>query len=331
MKYSLYQRGQTWWVTANVDGVRVRQSTGTGDRKLAERRAQEMVQDAREGREDWSLGRALERTAAVRWDGTRGEETALVNAQAAVDYYGAGTSVDTISTARLDDYVEHLKRLGNSNGTINRKLSALSAILRTAHERGGLRTMPKVPRLKEGVGRLRWLSEAEERDLLRVLGQLGRDEELRLTVFLLDTGLRLGEALRLEVRDVPAGAGTGVVHVWESKADKPRSVPLTRRAAEAVPGGRVGRVWRITKSRYWHNLRRAMTLARIEGASIHTLRHTFASRLVQKGVPLASIQALLGHKCITTTMRYAHISDANLADAVAVLEERAGPDLRRVK
>ncbi len=74
-----------------------------------------------------------------------------------------------------------------------------------------------------------------------------------------------------------------------------------------------------------------MAVAGIEDASAHTLRHTFASRLVQKGVNLAHIQALLGHKSITTTMRYAHISSDNLRDAVDVLEERPTPALRRVK
>jgi site-specific recombinase XerD len=52
---------------------------------------------------------------------------------------------------------------------------------------------------------------------------------------------------------------------------------------------------------------------------IHSLRHTFASRLVQRGVELQVVAKLLGHRSILTTMRYAHLAPQNLADAVKVL------------
>ena len=52
----------------------------------------------------------------------------------------------------------------------------------------------------------------------------------------------------------------------------------------------------------------------------HTLRHTFASHLVMRGVPLAAVQKLLGHAGIKTTMRYAHLSPSITLDAVRVLD-----------
>jgi len=174
--------------------------------------------------------------------------------------------------------------------------------------------------MREGPGRIRWLTEAEEVALLGTLRQTGKYEAHQLTVFLLDTGLRLGEALRLGPGDLAGDK----VHVWETKADKPRTVPLTKRAMLAAWGA-------ISKDSYQHTLARAMTLAGIEGASAHTLRHTFASRLVQRGVGIPEVQALLGHKSIQTTMRYAHLSSDNLRDAVGVLEDRVAPTLRRVK
>ena len=53
----------------------------------------------------------------------------------------------------------------------------------------------------------------------------------------------------------------------------------------------------------------------------HALRHTFASRLVRKGVPLHVVSKLLGHKRLQETDRYAHLCEENLSDAVQVLEE----------
>ncbi|MDD2785541.1 MAG: tyrosine-type recombinase/integrase [Patescibacteria group bacterium] len=52
----------------------------------------------------------------------------------------------------------------------------------------------------------------------------------------------------------------------------------------------------------------------------HVLRHTFASRLVSEGVPLNEVMRLMGHSCITTTMRYAHFAPSKLHESIRVLE-----------
>lgn len=59
----------------------------------------------------------------------------------------------------------------------------------------------------------------------------------------------------------------------------------------------------------------------------HTLRHSFASRLVAAGVPLPAVQALLGHSTITMTMRYAHLAPSTLRDAIAVLNSCSDDEL----
>lgn len=73
-----------------------------------------------------------------------------------------------------------------------------------------------------------------------------------------------------------------------------------------------------------HSFAGACRRAGIEGLRFHDLRHTFASRLVMNGVSIKAVQELLGHADITMTMRYAHLSQDHLRDAVAVLDNLPG-------
>ena len=64
----------------------------------------------------------------------------------------------------------------------------------------------------------------------------------------------------------------------------------------------------------------ALTAAKIEDASLHSLRHTFASHLVMSGVDIVTVSKLLGHATIQMTMRYSHLSPEHQARAVSVLD-----------
>src|SRR5439155_17839464 len=66
----------------------------------------------------------------------------------------------------------------------------------------------------------------------------------------------------------------------------------------------------------WRAFRPALASASIQNFRWHDLRHTFASRLVMRGVDIRSVQELMGHKTITMTLRYSHLSPGHLAEAV---------------
>jgi integrase len=77
---------------------------------------------------------------------------------------------------------------------------------------------------------------------------------------------------------------------------------------------------------------RTATQAQLPGVSLHTLRHTFISRLVQAGRPLPEVAALAGHRDIKMTLRYAHLAPSHLRAGIQALEQRnarypAGPAL----
>jgi site-specific recombinase XerD len=73
-------------------------------------------------------------------------------------------------------------------------------------------------------------------------------------------------------------------------------------------------------NRFWNPARKRASL---EGLRWHDLRHTFASRLVMAGVDLRTVQELMGHKTITMTLRYAHLSPTHQREAVQRLTQKS--------
>ena len=145
----------------------------------------------------------------------------------------------------------------------------------------------------------------------------------------LHTGLRRGEIFGLEWRDVDFDKKTLTVRPANAKSGKLRVVPLntdvlaslqawraqSNRADLVFPGPNGTRLDNIDTS--WH---RMLDEAKIAGFRFHDLRHTFCSRLVQKGVPLTVVRDLAGHSDFKLTLRYSHLTEQNKADAVVLLE-----------
>ena len=211
-----------------------------------------------------------------------------------------------------------------SPARVNRELAVLRHLLNKAVEWGLLETSPfhrgKSLTLKEAGHRQRFLTEEEADRLLAACpGHLRPIVELAL-----HTGLRAGELLPLkweQIRD-----GFLYVEAGMAKGGKGRAVPLNNRALEILHDQRqkhqlrsphvFGRRFGSVRKSFGGALRRAG----ISDFRFHDLRHTFASRLVRRGVPLRAVQEILGHADIRMTMRYAHLAPGDLKEAVAVLD-----------
>jgi len=141
---------------------------------------------------------------------------------------------------------------------------------------------------------------------------------------LVDSGLRTGELYRLQPRD--CDFKHRMVSVWENKGDLPRSIPMTKRAYDILSRRAITHKKRLFPyhdqwlRHPWDRAKESMGLADDDQFVPHALRHTFASRLVQRNVNLKTVQQLMGHKTIEITMRYAHLAPANLQQAIALLE-----------
>jgi integrase len=177
--------------------------------------------------------------------------------------------------------------------------------------------------MKKSRNRERFLTQEEEGRLLEALPAKHHD----VIVFLLDTGLRVREALKLEWTATQHHPDFAAITLRSSKSGRMRTVPLTARAKACLVRAKAAGQWRPFVQTY-AALHKAFNIARHragldvgeEPIVIHSLRHSCASRLVQKGANLYLVQNWLGHSSPATTARYAHLSPDALFPLVGLLE-----------
>ncbi len=186
------------------------------------------------------------------------------------------------------------------------------------------------------------LSRQEVRRVLSVV----KEQRFRVAFALLySCGLRVGEAVKLEVRDIHRAQGR--IHVREAKGGKDRYVPLSawmltelgqfwkshRHPRLLFPA--LGRGWReratarcvkaeqpMSVSSLQHCFRLACAQAGIKlKATPHTLRHSYATHLLEEGISLRQIASYLGHSSLDTTVIYTHLTAVSEARALAAIDK----------
>jgi integrase len=152
-----------------------------------------------------------------------------------------------------------------------------------------------------------------------------------MVILALNTGMRRGELFNLAWSDIDLGSKQLTVQGGGAKTGNTRYLPLNDEAFSTLVAWRNQTVGRglvfpshITGERL-NNIDKAWTglrkLANIENFRFHDLRHTFASKLVMAGVVLNTVRELLGHTSMEMTLRYAHLDDEHMANAVAELNQ----------
>jgi integrase len=232
-----------------------------------------------------------------------------------------GERFSALDQSVLDNLIGKLRERGNSNATINRKMAALSKLLRKAYKMGDIHSLPEFRRQKERAGRIRFL-EYDEEDRLFAAVRARCEDSHRLCMFLVDTGCRLGEALGLIWNDIQGHR----VSFWITKSGRSRTIPLTERAEKSVEvdaKGLKGPFSMLSAARFrmvWNEAKAEVGLGADDQVVPHILRHTCASRLVQGGIDIRRVQMWLGHQTLQMTMRYAHLATNDLDSCVNVLD-----------
>ena len=187
----------------------------------------------------------------------------------------------------------------------------LRHLLRLAEEWGHIGKVPKIRLAKEPEGRVVWLEAPEEAALLTACHASQTAHLAAIVTVALETGLRYGEIMALTWDRVDRARG--VLMLERTKSGKRREVPM-RPAVDAVfaamPEPREGRVWPDRSIRT--AFENAVKAAKLDDFTFHGCRHHFASWWMMRGGQLESLRRILGHKDLTMTLRYAHLSPGHL-------------------
>jgi len=171
----------------------------------------------------------------------------------------------------------------------------------------------------------RWLTEEEEYTLLRNAGNPWWLYPLLMVA--LHTGMRKGEILALRWQDIDFRRRILTIH--KSKTNMKRGIPLSDTLTSVLLDLKQnrklfeisGRVFPISDRSLRQSYNKALERSGIENFTFHDLRHTFATRLVQNGVDIYSVQKLLGHTTVSMTLRYTHHYPESLRGSIAVLDK----------
>ena len=274
------------------------------------------------------------------------KELCLKNFEA---YFGKETRLANIPYMEMETYRNHLKQKMTHKKTIrtdaavNREMSCFHHLFSKAVEWDMIEQSPftrgKTLLVKENNSRLRYLTEDEITRLLAVCTPHLKD----IVTTALNTGMRRGEILTLKWDQVKGD----FIYLQHTKTDTPRQIPINETLAqlfkEIKKRQRIG-----TESVFLfspkakkktaetglyvvnpetghpvnnvkHSFTTALKRAKIEDFRFHDLRHTFASHMIMRGASLKELQEILGHKTMSMTLRYAHLSAEHKKKAVNLL------------
>ncbi|MDR1394276.1 MAG: tyrosine recombinase [Bifidobacteriaceae bacterium] len=252
-----------------------------------------------------------------------------------------GRSLESITSAEVAAFRDGLMACGLASSSVQRTMAAVRGLHRFASAEGWTTADPahQVAPPKSGSRLPKALSTGQVSALIEATGQ---DLTARALVELLyGTGARISEALGLDLDDVAADPDRPMIHVL-GKGGKERFVPLggyarsaldayvVRARPDRVRHGRgtpalfVGpRGGRMARQGAFELVRAAGRAIGLGNVTPHTLRHSFATHLLQGGADIRVVQELLGHSSVTTTQLYTKVTAQHLFEIYTMSHPRA--------
>lgn len=247
------------------------------------------------------------------------------------EYFTNINSVEEIKRTHLSEYIKHLGKSGLNASSITRKIASIKSFFRYLCAARGLKSNPAleiaIPKLSKKLPKVVSIDEIEKLFKKRM-------NLLELAVFelLYATGLRVSELVELEIKNIDFKNNTLKTI---GKGSKERIIPIGTNAKKALGNYFKERELhlKLSNSRkkapqkvFLNNLGEKITRQWVytfikelgedihKSISPHTIRHTFATHLLENGADLRVVQELLGHANIVTTQLYTHVSKKHLKD-----------------
>ncbi len=274
------------------------------------------------------------------------ERSYLSDLEQFADFIGQ-RKLDEVDHQTLREFMAHLMKLKIKRASIVRKLSAIRSFYKYLNREGVLTGNParlmSTPRREKRLPAVltaddaQRLMEAPCRTNHGDPGTVLRDRAVLETLY--STGIRASELIGMNRDDI--NIDDGLVRI-RGKGRKERIVPIGHRALDAIRAylaGKTGdfdnlavltgpsgkRLTARTVQRILENYRKKMGI--VQKASPHTLRHSFATHLLESGADLRAIQEMLGHASLSTTQRYTHLNLDSLMDVY----DRAHPRAKKTE
>ena len=246
----------------------------------------------------------------------------------------------------LNDYIVDLRGpKGYRDTTTARKVAAIRSFFGFLFENGSINADPTESLSSPRVGRSlpKYLSKEEVASLLDCAYETGGNEAQRdatILEMLYATGLRVGELVSLNVMDIDLqesyircwgkGSKERIVHIYPKALREVKN--YLNQARVALIGSRRAEIAlfvnhrgeRLTRQWVWNIMKNYGEKAGIrQRITPHTLRHSFATHLLQNGASLRHVQELLGHSSISTTQVYTHVTGTQLHEEFEKSHPRA--------
>jgi integrase/recombinase XerD len=234
-----------------------------------------------------------------------------------------------ITDLNLNNYISNLFSIGLKSSSINRKISSIKHFYLFLLKKKVIKNSPadEITTPKQEKYLPTSMSEDEVESLLgspKSSIKIERRDKAMIEI-LYATGMRISELVNLKLTDIDFNRS--VLKVF-GKGSKERLVPYGEKAAEAL---RIyledrkkldskdvflsNRGTRITRGAFWQRIKIYIKRENLKSSiSPHTLRHAFATHLLNRGADLRSVQILLGHSDLSTTQIYTHIAKKRLGE-----------------
>jgi integrase/recombinase XerC len=264
--------------------------------------------------------------------------------------YKEPLSPEALTNEAVRGYKQYLLDQAAKPKTINRRLAALAAYAHFLEQQGFINNKRNPVQGVKAVGEAglapRWLDKKQRAALLRAMEKevedaVRRYPRLRLMYLrdsaivqvILFAGLRVGEIVHLRLSDVILEERKGTVIIREGKGTKRREIPLNAKARKAVdaylrmrPDVDSDRLFLgqrnegVQSKTIQRAVQRFAKKAGLKNVTPHVLRHSFAKSLIDAGVSLEKVAALLGHSNLNTTRIYTTPGMQDLENAIGELD-----------